>query len=288
MINKYIKVLAELNKLKITVAVSVTTIMGYIVKAGQVDTGMILPTVGIFILACGSSVINHFQERSTDALMKRTRNRPIPSGRITPGFALLIGIIEIMAGSLLLYIGSNLTGLVLGLLALIWYNLIYTNLKKVTRHAVIPGSIIGSIPPLVGWVSAGGSLAEPEAWLIGVFFFIWQVPHFMLLAIKYADDYKSANFPNIMESHGLRKLQRDIFYWILATVLISLVFPFTGIVSSWISITGLLILSVVISIYFFIGIGDDRENFKPITYFKLINYYVLLVTLLICTDQFIR
>jgi heme o synthase len=288
MINKYIKILTELNKLKITVAVSVTTIMGYIVKAGQIDTGIVLPTLGIFILACGSSVLNHYQERSTDAMMRRTRNRPIPSGKISPGFALLIGITEIAAGSVLLFIGSNLTGLTLGLVALIWYNLIYTNLKKVTRHAVIPGSIIGSIPPLVGWVSAGGSLAEPEAWLIGVFFFLWQVPHFMLLAIKYSEDYKKANFPNILETQSLRHLKRDIFYWILATVLFSFLFPLTEIVSSWITISILLIISVIITIYFFIGIGNDRKSFNPITYFKLINYYVLLVTVLLCTDQFIR
>jgi heme o synthase len=285
---KNIKILAELNKIKITIAVSITTITGYILKAGQIDAGIILPTLGIFILACGSSVINHYQERSRDALMERTKNRPIPSGQISPNRALLIGVTEILAGSILLYFGSDLTGLMLGLLALMWYNLVYTNLKKVTRHAVIPGSLIGSIPPLVGWVSAGGSLADPKAWLIAVFFFIWQVPHFMLLALKYANDYKKANFPNILETQGLRQLKKNIFYWILATALISMLFPVTGIISSVFPIAGLIIISFLIVLYFYNGIRDASKNFNPIMYFKLINFYVLMVVVLLCADQFIR
>jgi heme o synthase len=288
MLKKYIKVFAELNKVKITIAVSITTITGYILKDGQIDAGIVLPTLGIFILACGSSVINHYQERSRDALMERTKNRPIPSGQISPNMALLIGVTEIITGSVLLYFGSDLTGLILGLLALIWYNLVYTNLKKVTRHAVIPGSLIGSIPPLVGWVSAGGSLADPKAWLIAVFFFIWQVPHFMLLALKYAADYKRANFPNILETKGLEQLKKNIFYWILATALISLLFPVSGMITSVLSIAGLLIISFLISIYFFIGIGDGSKNFNPIMYFRFINYYVLMVVVILCADQFIR
>ena len=284
---KYIKILAELNKLKITIAVSITTVTGYILQARQVDAGIILPTLGIFILACGSSVINHYQERSRDALMERTKNRPIPSGKISPNAALMFGIFEIIAGSVILYFGSNLTGLILGLLALIWYNFIYTNLKKVTAHAVIPGSLIGALPPLVGWVSAGGGLLDPRAWIIAVFFFIWQVPHFMLLALKYADDYKKANFPNILETQGLRQLKRNVFFWILATALISILFPVSGLISTVYSILGLFIISFPVVMYFFLGMMGSKK-FNPITYFKFINYYVLMVVILLCTDQFIR
>ncbi len=154
----YLSVILELSKVKITVAVAFTTITGYILAARGYDPGFLLPTLGIFFLACGSSVINHLQERRTDAMMARTRKRPLPSHKISFSSALHVAVTETLAGSLILYFSSGVTALILGLLAMVWYNLIYTNLKRITPHAVIPGSVIGSIPPLVGWVSAGGHL----------------------------------------------------------------------------------------------------------------------------------
>lgn len=281
------KTIAELNKIKITIAVTITTVAGYILMKHQIDTGIILPALGIFILACGSSVINQYQERSLDALMQRTKNRPIPSGRISAKSSLTIGIFEIIAGSVILYFGSGNIGLILGWLALIWYNVIYTNLKKVTAQAVIPGAIIGSIPPLVGWVAAGGTLLDIKALIIALFFFIWQVPHFMLLALKYSEDYNRAGLPNISQKMTLKRTRTSIFFWILATVLTSILFPVTGIVESILSIVGLLIISIII-VVIYLKVLDNRQIFNPIAYFKYINYYVLTVVILLCTDQFIR
>ena len=94
--------------------------------------------------------------------------------------ALILFVTEILSGSLILYLAANPLALLLGWLALVWYNLVYTFLKRITPHAVIPGSFIGAIPPLIGWVAAGGSLLDFRAWVLALFFFVWQVPHFYL------------------------------------------------------------------------------------------------------------
>lgn len=106
-INLKLKTYIELSKVRITISVTLTTITGYVLAAGEFNTGLIIPTLGIFILACGSAALNHFQERKTDALMERTRNRPIPSGRISPNDALFFAIFLIVTGSGMILFGSN-------------------------------------------------------------------------------------------------------------------------------------------------------------------------------------
>jgi len=181
----FFKLLVELGKVKITFAVSLTTITGYVLAKGVFDSGLILPAIGIFILACGSSALNHYQEKDKDSLMERTKNRPIPSGRISPDRALFVALALSVAGAWLLYYSSGFLAMQLGILALIWYNGIYTPLKRKTAFAVIPGSLIGAIPPAVGWVAGGGNMLNPNLFLLLFFFFIWQVPHFWLLLLKY-------------------------------------------------------------------------------------------------------
>src|SRR5512144_2682090 len=105
-----LKVFLELSKVKITVAVALTTITGYLLAGGSFDRYIILPTLGIFLLACGASAINHFQERDTDAKMDRTRERPIPSGKISPAAVLVFAFLLSAAGSVLLYRSTGMLG----------------------------------------------------------------------------------------------------------------------------------------------------------------------------------
>lgn len=228
---KWIKILFELNKVKITIAVTFTTLAGYILAKGSIDQDIILPVLGIFILACGSAALNQVQDSDKDAIMPRTSTRPIPSGQISTSIALLIGITEIIVGSLLIYYGSGFLALQLGLLALIWYNGIYTPLKRKTAFAVIPGSIIGSIPPLVGWVSGGGSLLNPDAMVLALFFFIWQVPHFWLLMLKYGDEYKQAGLPSVTSKISNQQIKNSTFLWTLATAVSALMVAMSGLIS---------------------------------------------------------
>ncbi len=256
--------------------------------SGHFDTGLILPTLGIFILACGSSALNHYQEKDKDARMKRTQNRPIPSGRISANGALAIALLFSLIGAGLIYIGSGFLAMQLGILALIWYNGIYTPLKKKTAFAVVPGAIIGSIPPLVGWVAGGGSLADPRALIIAFFFFIWQVPHFWLLLLKYGKEYESAGFPSITSFYSNKQIKNTTFIWTMATAVTALMLPVFGIVNSVVIDIGLLIAVVWLVVVFSKLLKPGDEKFNPRYYFMKINYFVLFMIIFLAVDSLIK
>lgn len=281
---KIIQVIAELSKVKITVAVSLTTITGYVLARGQIDTGLIPVTIGIFLLACGSSVLNHIQEANSDAIMDRTFHRPIPTGNISIPGALLIAFIELLAGTLILYLFVNIQALILGWIALFWYNFVYTYLKRTTPHAVIPGSLIGAIPPLVGWVAAGGLLVDQRAWAIALFFFVWQVPHFYLLVMKYGSQYEKAGMPALTSRHSFIVIRMMIFLWVITTSLSALLLTYFMVIRSSIVMFATLIASLWLMIIFFIPVFNPKKEFKPINYFMRINYYVLFIIIILNLD----
>ncbi len=132
----------------------------------------IIPVLfGVLFLAFGSAALNHYQEKEFDGKMDRTKNRPIPSGRISSSNALYISLLFVLSGSLILFFGSNLLALGLGLLNLIWYNFIYTLLKRRSPFAIVPGSLVGAIPPVIGWVAAGGAIYLILKLLLSLFSF---------------------------------------------------------------------------------------------------------------------
>lgn len=284
MIKEKLTLLAELSKVKITFAVALTTIAGYLLASGSFDSGMILPTVGIFILACGSSALNHFQDSDRDGLMKRTRNRPIPSGRISKTSTLIVAFVMVAIGSLMIYLGSDFVGFQLGLLALIWYNAIYTPMKRKTAYAVIPGSVIGAIPPIVGWVAGGGDVFDPRALVIAFFFFVWQVPHFWLLILKYGKEYEEAGYPTLTQSYNDMQIRYITFMWTLATAVSALMLPLFGI-TTHISITLIILASVFWLVIVFASLlKKQTKPLNPFYYFMRINYFVLVMIIALSVD----
>lgn len=283
-----IKILLELNKVRITFAVTLTTLAGYILAKSSIDVGVILPTLGIFILACGSAVINHIQDNDKDAIMDRTSLRPIPSGRISIKMAWLIAITEIVLGSLLIYYGSNFLALQLGILALIWYNGIYTPLKRKTAFAVIPGSVIGALPPLVGWVAAGGLLTDPRAIVLGLFFFMWQVPHFWLLMLKYGKEYEKAGFKSITSRINPQQIKNFTFLWVVATAVAALMVANSGLINLMIFKILIVIASFWLIAVFSKLLLPKTKEFNPFHYFMRINYFVLLMIIVLSVEPLIK
>ncbi|UCG27391.1 MAG: UbiA family prenyltransferase, partial [Bacteroidales bacterium] len=131
--------LFELTKVRISLAVSLTALTGFIIYSQSFIPDLIFPVAGVFLLASGASALNHIQEKNVDSRMDRTSGRPLPVGAIQSKHALIIAILFIMPGSIVLLL-SSLSALILGLIALLWYNGIYTYLKRVTAFAVVPGS----------------------------------------------------------------------------------------------------------------------------------------------------
>jgi len=214
-----------LIKYKVSLAVTFTAATGYLVYSGSFDFRFFQLVAAVFILAGGSGALNQFQERNYDELMERTRFRPIPSQKITPRFALLLSVLLILAGLICLYFAFGVVPALLGVFNIVWYNLFYTNLKRVSAFAVVPGSLVGAIPVFIGWTAAGGYLFELSIVFIAFFIFIWQIPHFWLLVIKYGDQYEKAGFPTINQSISINGLRKIIFSWVVATSLFSMAIP---------------------------------------------------------------
>ncbi len=282
------QIILELSKVRITVAVALTTITGYILARNGYDTGFILPTLGIFLLACGSSVINHLQEKRTDAIMSRTRHRPIPMHKISTVKAAAVATFEIMAGSVLLLLGAGPAALGLGWLAILWYNGVYTNLKRRTANAVIPGSVIGAIPPLVGWVAAKEPLLTVQPMMMALFFFIWQVPHFYLLAVLYGHEYEEAGLPSLTKTYSIGQIKMIIFIWVVFTAMAATGFCISRSGGTWLS-TLLILLSSLLLIYRFLPLlKAGGEAFQAGRYFMRINCYVLTVVVILAADPLLQ
>jgi protoheme IX farnesyltransferase len=286
-VKEKIKILFELTKIRITIFVTVTMLFGYISAAGTLDASAILPTIGILLLACGSAVINHYQERKTDALMNRTKNRPLPSGRISPVDALKIAALFLSTGSLMIYFGAGLLALGLSLLNLLWYNGIYTPLKKTNPLAIIPGSLVGAIPPAVGWVAAGGNILDPQILIISSFFFIWQIPHFWLLLLVLDKDYEKAGFPTLTRIFSPNQLARITFTWIAATVVTCLMIPLFGKLQSSFVGYGLFAAGVWLVWNSFKMLRFTKERIYFTSTFREINIYAIIVVVLLSLDKLI-
>ena len=279
-----LKLLLEINKVRITFAVTLTMLAGYTLAKNAIDTGVILPMLGIFILACGAAALNHYQDKDRDALMERTRKRPIPSGKISGNRVLIISFAEIILGTYLIYLGSGFLAAQLGLLALIWYNAIYTPLKRKTAVAVIPGSIIGSIPPMVGWVAGGGSLTDPRLIILAFFFFVWQVPHFWLLMLNYGKEYENAGYPSITAKISKQQIKNATFVWTAATAIAALMLPVYGLVTTLFFKMIIIIAAVWLVAVFAPLLQKEKKEFNPFYYFMRINYFVLVMILSLSID----
>lgn len=284
-LKKHIKILVELCKVRITFFVAVSASVGFIIHSGHLTWQILLPVFGVFLLASGSSALNEYQEREYDALMERTKNRPIPSGTIPEKVALFIALILLIAGSLIIYFSSNLTAMLLGLLAFVWYNLIYTPLKRKYVMAVVPGSLIGAIPPVIGWAVSGGSPFDFQILTVALFFFIWQIPHFWLLLLIYGKDYSSAGYPTLTEKFSNVQLSRITFIWIAALAVSGLLIPVFDIASTIYSLIAMILFGawLLIDTKGILSLYLEKIKFRKA--FISVNLYVLAIIVIISIDK---
>lgn len=282
------KILSELSKIRISLLVTLSTATGFMLAADKLSGGIAFPVMGVFLLACGSSALNQFQEKEIDKLMLRTGLRPIPSGRLSPRAAWLIALFLLLFGFSVLFFKTNSAALCLGLFSVLWYNGVYTYLKKKSAFAVIPGALIGAIPPAVGWVSGGGYLLDPKILAIAFFFFIWQIPHFWLLLLCYGKDYERAGIPSLTRIFTSRQLKRITFIWILAAMATCLLIPLFGIVTSFYINLFLLasVLWLVISATRLLKKEGEEFTFSPA--FREINLYALWVISMLSLDRLLN
>ncbi len=211
---KNLSVYADLIKYKLSLAVLLSAVTGYYLFRNAADNHLLFLATGVFLLASGSGVLNQYTERIADSIMERTKSRPIPSKKISEKTALRISVFLLLSGSIFLYF-NGLSSFLLGVLNVLLYNFFYTRLKKTTILSIIPGALVGAIPPMIGFSSAGGTLSNPSIILFSSFMFVWQLPHFWLIIIKYGNEYKAAGFASISKYLSEIQIRSLVFFWVL-------------------------------------------------------------------------
>jgi len=280
------KVLTELGKVRISLPVALSALAGYVLYSGKIDAQGLILALGVFFMSCGSGALNHWQERKTDAKMPRTQTRPIPSGRITSmqGFMIVAGYL--VTGSFILIISNPPIALYLSWATLFFYNLVYTPLKKVSAFAVIPGSMVGALPPIIGWSAAGGYLFSESILIVGTFFFIGQIPHFWLLLFLFGDQYKLAGLPSLTDIFSDLQIKRVTFAWILATIasaLLVIVFVF----QAWV----LIILMLAYILYLMATLTGEmlvKNEFNALPAFYKLNFLYLFMMFFLIAEGLLR
>lgn len=282
-----IKDFFSVTKFILSFAVSLSALFAYIMAKGEVGMDMLLATFSVLLVAMGVSTLNQVQEYKEDSKMERTKNRPIASGRMTPRTGIIIAAVLIVLSMIMIYDLLGITGINIFLFAFIWYNAMYTPLKKKSALAVIPGAILGVIPPAVGWLVAGHCLRELEFIAIAAYYFIWQVPHFWLLVMLFHGDYKEGGYPTAMRLFGQGSLQRLTFVWLIFTIQAGIflvwtfeVYPVT------------LGISILVGIWAFISSFEllrptfELKNARSV--FWKINAAFLAIIILISIDEYIK
>jgi len=204
-----------LTKPRLNFLVVLTSAAGYYLGArSSIDlVRMIEAVAGTALVAGGAAVLNQVYERDTDKLMRRTRMRPLPDGRVTTTEAGIWGLALSLAGLAWLIVATNLVAAGLALVTLFVYLIVYTPMKRRSALATLVGAIPGALPPLIGWTAAHGS-ASSGGWALFAILFLWQIPHFMAIAWMYRDDYGQAGFPMlpVIEPDGRRTARQAVLY----------------------------------------------------------------------------
>ena len=257
--------LSRLFRLPLALMNGIAALGGYSLFPGQRSIAVMLTTcTGVTLLAMGAAALNQVMERDIDALMVRTRLRPLPQGEMTPVAATFIGCGVSLAGCTALFSAGGLLPVLLGLAALAWYLAVYTPLKRRTPLALPLGALCGSVPPLIGWCMAGGALTDFRIITLAGMFFIWQIPHFWLLQARHADDYRRAGIPLFVVSPGHFGL------WLAALTSTALMLPAFGILGHHAA------YGFGISLSILLVMGMRRREHSVFSY---LNLFPVLVTL---------
>lgn len=286
-LKRKLKAFAWLGKFSISLPVALTTFTGYLISHGEFARGIFYPVLGVFLLASAASALNQLQELRTDLLMPRTRNRPLPSGRISKPEAWIFIFLFGISGLFVLYHFNGLLTSFLGMLNFVWYNGIYTPLKRKTAFAVVPGSVVGALPPLIGWVAAGGTMLSPVAFALGFFFFIGQIPHFWLLLLRFGHEYEQAGLKSLTSRLDNNQIRRLTFVWIVSTAVTAFILPAYYQFSYNASVIVLWVLSVALIVRFTGLLRPSKDDVEFRMSFILINVYYFFVMVILGLDVLI-
>lgn len=221
----------ELTKPRITLMVILTALVGFLLASSNGPINVILlihALLGTGLVAAGASALNMVLEWEADSRMRRTERRPIPSGKLSLGQAILFGIILAATGILYLFLSVNFLTALLAMISLGLYLMVYTPLKRKTPLCTIIGAIPGAIPPVMGWTAMTNSIEFTALWLFAILF-LWQLPHFLAIAWLYRQDYARGGFSllPLYDPDGTRT-GRHIILQSISLMVVSILPPMLG------------------------------------------------------------
>lgn len=252
----------SLAKPRIGLMVLISTLIGFFLAVGSLEPfHLVLFTMfGTFLTVAGSAALNNFIERDSDARMRRTAKRPLPSGRVSPASALAFGVTLVLSGTAILVIQVNLLTGFLALLSSFLYVLVYTPLKRITWLNTMIGAIPGALPPVGGWAAATGELSF-GAFALFLILFIWQHPHFYSIAWLYRDDYREGGFQMLpsIDPDGVRT-SRHVMLFSLCLIPAAMLPTFIGMSGVFYGLGALMVsLYMLFAGYLFVKNWDERS-----------------------------
>jgi protoheme IX farnesyltransferase len=277
----------QLSKLTIMLPVCLTGFTGFFMFDSHFSANLLLTSFGILLMAVSASTMNQIQEMELDRKMNRTHDRPLPAGRINIKQAIIFFLCCILSGTFLVFSGGNITAALTGLFTILWYNGVYTYSKRLTAFAVVPGALTGALPPLIGWLAAGGGFWDKPIIFLEFLFFTGQIPHFWLLVLKYGEEYNLAGIPTLTSVFNQQQINRLTFTWIVTSVIAAVFLGYFEIITTGV-IVGILLIASVFLIWKFSGLlkpGAEIKSSKK--YSILLDSYFLLILLLLIADRII-
>jgi heme o synthase len=213
-----------LTKVRVNTLVVATTAGGYYMgaRSGIDVMALVVTCLGTALVASGAAAINQVDERETDRLMARTRQRPVADGRLGVGEGRAIAVSLSVVGLVILWLAANLAAVLVALATLLTYAYVYTPLKRRTSLSTVVGAVPGALPPLIGWAAARGTVGELAPWALFQIMFLWQLPHFLAIAWLYREDYARAGLPmlSVIDRDGVLT-GRQAMLWAATLVPIS-------------------------------------------------------------------
>jgi protoheme IX farnesyltransferase len=272
----------QLGKFRLCTLVLFTTIVGYGLGVDKWEMFKIFSLLlGTLLTAMGANGLNQWWERDRDAKMARTRNRPLPLGRLSANHALYMTLSWSVSGITLLFFGVNALTAFLAALTIVTYLFIYTPMKPYSPLAILAGAIPGAIPPMMGWTAATNTF-NVQAWVLGCLLFLWQIPHFMSLAAVYRQDYAKGGYYLLPDNPEVEHVTRSIIViFSLALLGITLLAPSIGLGKRFFFFCALFLgggmLYMSIKFYTNYSIDNARKMFRAsIIYIPTLMIFLLI------------
>lgn len=276
----------SLIKYRLSLAVAFSASAGFFLEEGDLTLKALLTFMGVFLMAGGAAGLNQIQERSLDKTMVRTAGRPLPSAGLSLGEAIIFTTLCVITGGIILF-RLGWVPLLLGFSNIIFYNLLYTPLKKVTIYAILPGGIVGAIPPMIGWTAAGGVLDHPNIIYLATLLFLWQIPHFWLLVIRHGKEYEKAGFKSISIYLDEKQIRRLVFSWILISSIFLASYPIFGVDLNPVIGISIIVLNILFILAFYWYLFKIKDQSKIKLAFILMNAFLMLVLILLVVNSLI-